>query len=262
MEKKENKKSKRAVSKLHSDFRERICDYAIDNDLKCAPALILLKLTGCRPNELKKGILVSVTEDNCLKFIIRGSKLNLKQNRGMVMRKIQIKLSESDKYKTFLENYIKSTSENGKSTTITITSENSFSGYISKISKRLWPRKTYHASAYSFRHQVASDLKNSGMDEVEIAQFLGHASTRSQESYGRKRRRGKGEEPTQNLVGDIVGVQTSSEPRKNDRLLRFKIASKNRSAVKVSSMGEALGKLNTGVKSTSTKPVLSKKLKR
>lgn len=262
MEKKENKKSKRAVSKLNKDFREKICDYAIENDLKCAPALILLKLTGCRPNEIKKGIVVSITDDNCLKFIIRGSKLNLKQNRGMFMRKINIKLDENDKYKSFLKNYIKSTSENGKSTTLTITSEKSFSGYISKISKRLWPRKTYHASAYSFRHQAATDLKNSGMEEVEIAQFLGHASTRSQESYGRKRRSGKGEEPAQNLASDIVELRTSSEPRKNDRLLRFKIASKNRSAVKVSNVGQALGKLQTGVKSTSAAPVQSKKLKR
>lgn len=254
--------SKRAISKLNKDFREKICDYAIENSLKCAPALILLKLTGCRPNEINKGVRVSITDDNCFRFIIMGSKLNLNQNRGINQRIIKIKLEESDKYKSFLENYVKSTSENGKSTTINVKSEKSFSGYISKISKRLWPRKTYHASAYSFRHQVASDLKNSGMDEVEIAQFLGHASTRSQESYGRKRRRGKGEEPAQNLASDIVELRTSSEPRKNDRLLRFKIASKNRSAVKVSSMGEALGKLNTGVKSTSTAPVLSKKLKR
>lgn len=256
------KKSKRSVSKLHDNFRESICDYAIDNDLKCAPALILLKLIGCRPNEIKKGIVVSITEDNCLKFIIRGSKLNLKQNRGMVMRKINIKLNEEDKYKTFLKNYIKSTSENGKSTTITITSENSFSGYISKISKRLWPRKKYHASAYSFRHQIASDLKNSGMDEVELAQFLGHASTRSQQSYGRKRRSGKGEKPQQNLAEDIDSIDSSSTPRKSDRLLRFKIASKNKSTTKVSSMGEALGKLNSGVKSTPVAPGMSKKLKR
>lgn len=254
--------SKRAISKLNKDFREKICDYAVNNGLKCAPALILLKLTGCRPNELKKGVRISITDDNCFRFIILGSKLNLKQNRGISQRVIKIKLDEVDKYKSFLENYVKSTAENGKSTTINITSEKSFSGYISKISKRLWPRKTYHASAYSFRHQAASDLKNSGMDEVEIAQFMGHASTRSQGSYGRKRRSGKGEEPAQNLANDIVELRTSSEPRKNDRLLRFKIASKNRTAVKVSSMGQALGKLQTGVKSTSGAPGMSKKLKR
>ena len=42
---------------------------------------------------------------------------------------------------------------------IKIESAKAFSGYITKISKKLWPRKTYHASAYSFRHAKATELK-------------------------------------------------------------------------------------------------------
>ena len=50
-----------------------------------------------------------------------------------------------------------------------IESAKAFSGYITKISKKLWPRKTYHASAYSFRHAKATELKNSDYDKEKIA---------------------------------------------------------------------------------------------
>ena len=46
--------------------------------------------------------------------------------------------------------------------------------------------KNYHASAYSFRHAKATELKNSDYDKEKIAQIMGHASVRSQQSYGRK----------------------------------------------------------------------------
>ena len=39
-------------------------------------------------------------------------------------------------------------------------------------------------SAYSFRHQVASDLKAQHADPVKVAEAMGHASTRMQARYG------------------------------------------------------------------------------
>ena len=110
---------------------------------------------------------------------------------------------------------------------IKIESAKAFSGYITKISKKLWPRKTYHASAYSFRHAKATELKNSDYDKIEIAQIMGHASVRSQQSYGRKSKKSKGG------FNDIADVETNVKPRGGDRLLRFKIANKNKAAAKI-----------------------------
>ncbi|MGU5937294.1 hypothetical protein ACV1E3_26765, partial [Klebsiella pneumoniae] len=77
----------------------------------------------------------------------------------------------------------------------------------------------------------ATELKNSdGFDEEKIAQIMGHASVRSQESYGRKNSRSKGG------FDDITDVQTSSKPRGGDRLLRFKIASKQKAAAKIAAV--------------------------
>ena len=50
---------------------------------------------------------------------------------------------------------------------------------------------------------------------------MGHASVRSQQSYGRKNKKSKGG------FNDIEDIKTNIKPRGADRLLRFKIASKN-----------------------------------
>ena len=56
---------------------------------------------------------------------------------------------------------------------------------------------------------------------------MGHASVRSQQSYGRKSKKAK--------VGfdDIADVKTNVKPRGGDRLLRFKISNKNKAAAKL-----------------------------
>ncbi|EFK2757213.1 site-specific integrase [Escherichia coli] len=218
-------KNKRNISKLDNEYREKIADYAISKNLKCKNAILVLKATGCRPNELKNGVKVKLSDDlKNIEFTIIGSKLNSKMKRGIRMRKISVSLYKNNEFNEYLKPLIEdiNTSENSM-IRVSISSENAFSGYISKISKRLWPRKTYHASAYSFRHSFATDLKNSGVNNIEIAKSMGHASTRSQLSYGRKRRNSSGD------VSPIASVDASSAPRdKSDRLLRFKIQNKNK----------------------------------
>ena len=111
---------------------------------------------------------------------------------------------------------------------IKINSKVSFSNTVKRISETLWPRKKYHASPYSFRHAKATELKNSGsFDPEEIAKIMGHASVRSQQSYGRRNSKSNGE------FDDIVNVEASSKPRGGDRLLRFKINSKNQALKKI-----------------------------
>ena len=65
------------------------------------------------------------------------------------------------------------------------------------------------------------------MIKKKIAQIMGHASVRSQQSYGRKKKKSKGG------FNDIEDIKTNIKPRGADRLLRFKIASKNQAAAKI-----------------------------
>lgn len=222
-------KNKRDISKLSKDYRDKILEYAVSKDMKCKNAIAVLYSTGCRPDELVKGVRVSISNDlKNLEFTIMGSKLNAEQRRGIRLRKISVSIhDENNKIKSNILPLLNDLQKNDFETMkVSVTSANSFSGYISKISKRIYPRKKYHASAYSFRHSFATDLKNSGTDPVVVAKSMGHASTRSQQSYGRKRRGSSGD------VSPVLEAAASSDIRHQDRLLRFKIKNKNKVAIK------------------------------
>ncbi len=58
---------------------------------------------------------------------------------------------------------------------------------IAAAGRRLWPQRKAWLSLYSWRHQLGSDLKASGLSRVEIAYVLGHQSTESVEQYGNRK---------------------------------------------------------------------------
>lgn len=53
--------------------------------------------------------------------------------------------------------------------------------------RHLWPRRTALPTLYTFRHQMGSDLKASGMDRRQIAYIMGHQATGSVDVYGDRR---------------------------------------------------------------------------
>lgn len=220
-------KTKRNISKLTPDFRTKILDFAIEKNYKCADALAILNFSGCRPAELEKGVGVSFNkEKNEIEIKIAGSKLSEKMKRGIRIRKIHIKITNENEQ--YLKSLILKCEENNNSFIVRIESKKAFSGYITKISKKIWPKKQYHASAYSFRHAKATEMKNAEYSQEDIAKVMGHASCRSQEAYGRKsRKKGTGK------FDDIANVEASSQPRPSDRFQRFKIASKNKKRLKM-----------------------------
>ena len=221
--------SKRNIKKLNDNFREDILDYAIAHNLKCANALVSLYAPGCRPDELHTGVRVNYDKQkNEISFKIIGSKLNRRMKRGIGVREFSVKINnENARFFKGIVDEINARPVDSFDHKFQIESAKAFSGYITKISKKLWPRKTYHASAYSFRHAKATELKNSDYDKIEIAQIMGHASVRSQQSYGRKSKKSKGG------FDDIADVKTNVKPRGGDRLLRFKISNKNKAAAKI-----------------------------
>lgn len=240
--------SKRNIKKLNENFREDILDYAISHNLKYAEALVALYATGCRPDELKTGLRIDFDkETNSLKFKILGSKLNAAQKRGIRIREITVKITEKNEtYLNPIANIFKNNPD-AYDLRIQIKNSTSLSNSVKRISETLWPRKKNHASPYSFRHAKATELKNAGFEPEDIAKIMGHASVRSQQSYGRKSSRSSGE------FDDITNVETSSKPRGGDRLMRFKIASKNKAAAKI-----AAGLNEAAMQQVSPKPAQRK----
>jgi integrase len=58
--------------------------------------------------------------------------------------------------------------------------------------KALWPQRKALPSMYSWRHQMGSDLKASGLSRVEVAYIMGHQSTESVDRYGNAKTARKG----------------------------------------------------------------------
>lgn len=57
---------------------------------------------------------------------------------------------------------------------------------LATATKQLWPRRRHQITLYSYRHQLGSDLKASGMDRTEVAAVMGHQSVDSVDVYGNK----------------------------------------------------------------------------
>lgn len=58
---------------------------------------------------------------------------------------------------------------------------------IRAAAKKLWPQRKALPSLYSFRHQMGSDLKASGLDRRAVAYLMGHQATESVNVYGNSR---------------------------------------------------------------------------
>lgn len=58
---------------------------------------------------------------------------------------------------------------------------------IRAAAKKIWPQRKAVPSLYSFRHQMGSDLKASGMSREEVAFIMGHQATASADVYGNSR---------------------------------------------------------------------------
>lgn len=163
---------------------------AVFEDLKNKPDLMnrygmilaLSSLTGCRPEEIQKGIEIT-REDTLINICISGAKVG--KDRGQDKRKITFML---DKYR-----------DNEQMIYILDSFRKLEKSYIYHCDK-----KDYNAlrqylylnhrglSLYTFRHRVASELKKEGLSELNIAAFLGHRTTKSQENYGYARSAKKG----------------------------------------------------------------------
>ena len=107
-----------------------------------------------------------------------------------------------------------------------IESAKAFSGYITKYRKAM-AQENLSCFSIFFQTCESDRIENSDYDKIEIAQIMGHASVRSQQSYGRKSKKSKGG------FDNIEEIKTNVTPRGGDRLLRFKIANKNKAAAKV-----------------------------
>lgn len=171
-------KQKRIKSINTDDLNKVIAKVGGDKEL--GEALRIAFHTGCRPSEMLGIEVISDTE-----IFIKGAKGTEQGDRGLDRNLIL----DKDIVKFI-----------GKAVACLRSGEakSKKSGVIHKVQSRLdtltksiFPRRKAQMTLYSFRHQLGSNLKASGLDRVSVAYIMGHQSTKSVSVYG-DRRKGNG----------------------------------------------------------------------
>ena len=155
---------------------QRIVFNAADAHQK--PALAVMWATGCRPAEIEMGVDLERTTDG---IIIRIPGAKVSETKGQPTRAVLIDLN-SEAGQALLDVM-------GAETSMTVqrTAKQVANDFTKHLKKRAGMPQV---SAYSFRHQTASDLKAGSADPVKVAEALGHASVHTQRHYGSKKRGG------------------------------------------------------------------------
>lgn len=139
-----------------------------NNDNEALSALYIAKWTGARPSEFKS-IIVSGE-----RVSIIGAKKSHEGVRGADRELI---------FDSKISFFIKGCTEKLINSNIGAIQDR-----ISRAGKKLWPQRKAVPSLYSWRHQMGSELKASGMSRREVAYAMGHQATESVNQYGNRRK--------------------------------------------------------------------------
>jgi hypothetical protein len=135
-------------------------------------ALVVAKFTGCRPAEM---LYIKSLGNN--KFFIPSAKRTEDGLRGLD-RIIQL----DEKFACMLDTAIKALAKLDPD-----KGQVALQKALYRATKKLWPRRKKQIVFYSFRHQLASNLKSVDMSNKERSYIMGHQSTASIGRYGNRR---------------------------------------------------------------------------
>ena len=224
---------RKLTSRLPVDWRDQIWHSISESNASLRSAVAILELTGSRPCELAKGIAVELNSENpewgeVLLFTVKGAKVGKipdcngdLHDRGQPERNMVVPITSPPAI--YLANLV---TKFGRQ--VISYHAKGISNRISEMSHRLYPRRQEYISAYCYRHAFGGALKDTVTDAGTRAAALGHLSDYSQGRYGRPSKSGKG--ATTPPILDAIASRQVKHNKKTDRLLRFKIASKNATA--------------------------------
>lgn len=137
-------------------------------------ALAVAILTGARPAEIALGVEIQCRSDG-LQITVRGAKIG--KERGQPTRTLLVQVDcDAARHLASLA---------GEGSINVTTNPKRFSDAVAVAGRRAFPGLRDRLSPYSLRHVTASALKAAGVDDVALAETLGHRATRSQQAYGR-----------------------------------------------------------------------------
>lgn len=165
---------RKSLGGLPADWREKMLAAA-------TPAhkltIAISAATGCRPAELEKGIRIERDGENIV-AVIQGAKVRYDQKTGKLISGLIERRLILDPTSGPLVAYIAEALPEGGTVTVNRWTAGDA---IRRAAHKCGFKKV---TPYSLRHQFASDLKQEGLSNDEIAELMGHKSERTQQHYG------------------------------------------------------------------------------
>lgn len=173
------KPKQKRVKRVSQQEHEKLLKHFISkNDCQMLGALEIVRILGCRPSEL---VYIKLLSDRTI-FISSAKKTE------DVLRGLDRTLClDEETHKCFVRAYSLLNLEYSTTTHDCSVIIKRLQRRLQTATKSLWPRRHHHITFYSYRHQLGSDLKSSGLPPQTIAAIMGHQSTASVERYGDKR---------------------------------------------------------------------------
>ena len=165
-----------SVNTLPRDWKDKVHAQVNEKD-KAAAAI--MQLTGCRPIEAR-GVKVRQDADkSTVRVEIKGAKVD--QDRVIPSRIVEFERDDLEKSQAG-QDVLKWLGERQCRTTTTAGTLESFRERVNSAFDRA---DCSIGSCYSFRHEKATELRESGSSPAQIAATLGQRSEASQSVYGR-----------------------------------------------------------------------------
>jgi integrase len=231
------KAKKGTLRNLPANWRENVWEVASSPEWRgsrpqLCPALAVLWLTGCRPAELKSGVLIGMRND-VLAIEVHGAKLVDAggRKRGQPTRQYVFKLNAPDAIDhpalLFLRGLAGASEldEKGNHSKVIKHDDDYLYNCVVALGKATFPAMRTRISPYVFRHQLGSDLKaDPDVSLEDAAKAMGHLSDYSIGKYGHVAHGRKGGRGSVKPAAVRTTRPVKHSP-KVDRLARFKVAS-------------------------------------
>jgi hypothetical protein len=161
---------------LPADWREKMFA-GLRPGSKYQDVVAVLSATGARPAEFVKGIEVTLEAVGTLHFKIEGVKTH-GGKYGQAERSFSVDVDRQELV------YLRNRLMENNGPLVVKASAGALSDKIRQLSEKVFPSFKSTVSAYVFRHQVAADLKASGLLDTEVSAALGHGVDETKGYYG------------------------------------------------------------------------------
>jgi integrase len=168
-------KQKRVKKIVDADY-SKILSKLKEDDIELKAAITIAELTGCRPAEM-----LNIEIELPYEILIRGAKKTENNDRGLD-RKLTLHYHHAFEISQAVSVLKKGATDDYKTDIM-----HRIQRRLDTLTKSVFPRRKAQITLYSFRHQLGSNLKASGLDRVQIAYIMGHQSTKSVSVYGDRR---------------------------------------------------------------------------